>query len=296
MDLDVAILACGNRMKIAIVGAGTVGTAVAVRWRDAGHTIVGITGGATTAAHAARWLPDAPVGALVGVVPAAELVAIAVPDRRIADVAGEIAALLAPGVTAMHFSGALGLEVLRSVTEAGGAALAIHPLQTFADVESALEALEGAAFAVTADDEDTASLGDRLAADLGGRPFRLANEDRPTYHAAAVFASNYLVATSGAALSLFEAAHVPDPLAAMRALQQATLANVHRLGPHDALTGPAVRGDAETIARNLDAIAATMPMLVAPYVALCRTTMDVAADRLDASGRALVEEVLERWS
>jgi predicted short-subunit dehydrogenase-like oxidoreductase (DUF2520 family) len=283
-------------MKIAIVGAGTVGTAVAVRWRDAGHMIVGVTGRAATAARAARWLPGMPIDDVATVVPGAEVVAIAVPDRAIVDVAREVASALDAGAAAVHLSGALGLDALGSIEDAGGIALAIHPLQTFADVEGAVEALDGSAIAVTARDDDAAALGDRLALDLGGRPFRLADDDRPTYHAAAVFASNYLVVTSGAALRLLEAANVPDALDAMRALQQTTLANIHRLGPRDALTGPAVRGDAETIDRNLTAIAAAVPSLVGPYVALCRAAIDVAADRLDGSGRSAIEEVLARWS
>ena len=174
--------------------------------------------------------------------------------------------------------------------------MALHPLQTFADVAGAIEALAGCAVAVTAADEEGAQLGDGLARDLGGRPFRLADAQRPLYHAAAVFASNYLVAISGAGDALFASAGVPDALAAMRPLQEATLANVHRLGPQAALTGPAVRGDAGTIDRNLSAIAAAMPGLVAPYVALCRTAMGVAGDGLPQTGRDAIEEVLARWS
>ena len=131
--------------------------------------------------------------------------------------------------------------------EAGARPLAVHPLQTFADVAGALEALPGCAVAVTADDDDGFVLGETLGRDLGGRPFRLPDAQRPLYHAAAVFASNYLVAVSGAAEVLFSRAGVPEALAAMRPLQEATLANVHRLGPRAALTGPAVRGDAGTI-------------------------------------------------
>jgi len=115
------------------------------------------------------------------------------------------------------------------------------------------------------------------------------------YHAAAVFASNYLVTISGAAETLFEVAGVPDPLAAMRPLQEATLANVHRLGPRDALTGPAVRGDGETIERNLTAISAAAPTLVPSYVALCRAALEVAGERIAPADRAGVEEVLARW-
>ncbi len=282
-------------MNIAIVGAGTVGTAVAVRWMRAGHAIVAVTGREATVARAARWLPDVAVVQVAEAVAGAEAVAVAVPDRAIEAVAASVAERIDEGTVVMHLSGALGLRVLEPVATAGGVPLAIHPLQTFADVESAIDALDGFAIAVTADREAGWRVGDALASDLGGRPFHLADERRPVYHAAAVFASNYLVAVSGAAESLFEAAGVPDPLEAMRPLQEATLANIHRLGPREALTGPAVRGDAETIGRNLEAIAASAPQLVAPYIALCGEALDVAGKRLPPADRARVEEVLTRW-
>jgi predicted short-subunit dehydrogenase-like oxidoreductase (DUF2520 family) len=197
----------------------------------------------------------------------------------------------------VHVSGAAGLDVLEPLHSAGARRLALHPLQTFTDVEAAIAALPGCHVAVTADDDDGLELGRRLAADLGATPFRLADDRRPLYHAAAVFASNYLVATSGVAERLFAEAGVPEPLAAMRPLQETTLANVVRLEPGGALTGPALRGDASTVERNLDALATSAPETVAAYVAMCRVALDLAerTGRLDASGRRAVEAVLERW-
>ena len=152
--------------------------------------------------------------------------------------------------------------------------------------------------AVTADDEEGSALGGSLARDLGATPFRLADERRPLYHAAAVFASNHVVATSAVAERLFRDAGLPDPLAAMEPLQAATVENIARIGPRAALTGPAVRGDAGTVTRNLEALAADAPDAVAAYVAMCRVALDVAtaAGRLAPEGRAAVEEVLAAWS
>jgi predicted short-subunit dehydrogenase-like oxidoreductase (DUF2520 family) len=283
-------------MRIAIVGAGTVGTAVAVRWLEAGHAITAVAGRDATPARVARWLPGVPV-VDVGAAPAgAEVVAIAVPDDALPDVVATLAGRVDDGAWALHLSGALGLDVLAPLERAGTRVLAVHPLQTFADVEGAIDALPGAAMAVTARDGEGLALGERLARDLGSRPFALSDEDRPLYHAAAVFASNYLVTVSGAALELFTAAGVPGAEAVMAPLQAATLANVRRLGPQQALTGPAVRGDAGTIARSLDAVAAAAPGLVPAYVALCRAAMDVAGSRLPDDHRRGVEEVLARWS
>jgi predicted short-subunit dehydrogenase-like oxidoreductase (DUF2520 family) len=164
-------------------------------------------------------------------------------------------------------------------------------------VEAAVEAIPGAAFAVTAHDERGHGLGERLARDAGGRPFPIADELKPLYHAAAVFASNYLVTVTALAEELQRTAGVPDPIAALTPLQEATLANVHRVGSAEALTGPAVRGDAITLQRNLEALTRHAPGAVRPYVALADLALALAerSGRVPPAGREAVEEVLGRW-
>ncbi|MGZ4131587.1 MAG: DUF2520 domain-containing protein, partial [Actinomycetota bacterium] len=181
---------------------------------------------------------------------------------------------------------------------AGARRLAIHPLQTFPDVEGALAAIPGCSVAVTADDEAGRDLGASLARDLGATPFTLDDALRPLYHAAAVFASNDVVAVSGIAERLFAAAGVPDPVGAMAPLQRTTIDNVGRLGPATALTGPAVRGDAGTVERNLRALAEQVPDAVEAYVVLAGAAVDlgVRAGRLDPTRADAVREVLARWS
>jgi predicted short-subunit dehydrogenase-like oxidoreductase (DUF2520 family) len=113
-----------------------------------------------------------------------------------------------------------------------------------------------------------------------------------------VFASNALVTVSAIAESLFSAAGVPDPRAAMAPLQRASLANVEALGAARALTGPAVRGDAGTIRRNLDALSRQEPDLIPVYVALARSALHLAerSGRVAPAARAAVEDVLAEWS
>ena len=287
-------------MNVAVIGAGTVGTAIAVLLERAGHRIVGISGRAETRTRASSYLPGVPFLEPAAAAAQAELVVIGTPDDVIEQTAEALAAAAAvgPGTSVTHLSGSLGLEVLRAAAEAGARVLAIHPLQTFPDVDSALEGLPGCAIAVTAADDDGSLLGERLAGDVGGEPFRLANDLRPLYHAAAVFASNYLVTTSAIAQSLFGAAGVPEPAGAMAPLQRASLDHVEQLGSAQALTGPAVRGDAGTIRRNLEALGRHAPDLVPPYVAMARATLDIAerSGRLPSGSRVAVEDVLDAWS
>ena len=286
-------------MEVAIVGAGRVGTALAVLWRRAGHRIVAVAGGEATPGRAAIYLPDVPVLDAVGAARAAEVVAIATPDGAIGDVANTIAAAgaVTAGDTVLHASGATGLDALDAPRAAGARVLSLHPLQTCPTVDAALERMAGAGFAVTALDEAGFALGERLARDAGGRPFRLADEAKPLYHAAAVFASNYLVTVTALAHEIERAAGLDDPAALLAPLQEATLANIVRVGPAEALTGPAVRGDARTVARNLEALAGSMPEAVQPYVALADLALALAerSGRLPAGGREEVEAVLATY-
>lgn len=148
--------------------------------------------------------------------------------------------------------------------------------------------------AVTAHEEGGYRLGERLARDAGGRPFRLPDDRKPVYHAAAVFASNYLVVVEAQAERLLRSAGLDTTVELLAPLARATLENFLSEGTA-ALTGPAARGDAGTIRRNLEALAAHAPDVVPAYVALARAALDLAeaAGRLDHEARARVEGALE---
>ena len=245
-----------------MVGGGRAGVAIAVLLQRAGHRIVGVSGRGPTRDRVASYLPDVPVLDATIVVAEAELVIVAVPDDDIGPVVGTIAAAGAflPGQWVAHVSGATPLAVLDPARDAGARRLGIHPLQTFPDPGAGIDRIPGCLVAISADDDDGWFMAERIAEDLMGEPFRLQEDHRALYHAAAVFASNYLVTATAVAEQLLAAAGVDDPAAALRPLQRATVDNVASLGAGDALTGPAVRGDAGTIERNLEALAARHPV------------------------------------
>ena len=287
-------------MNVSVVGAGRVGTAMAVLLGRAGHRIVAVSGRAPTRDRASRFLSGVAFLDPADAARAGELVLVGVPDDDIPTVVGQIAGAggFRSGQWVAHLSGASGLDALAPGRAAGARPLALHPLQTFPDVGGALERLPGCAMAVTAEDAEGYVVGERIADDIMARPFRLDDAMRPLYHAGAVFASNYLIVVSAIAEDLLRRAGVPDPVHAILPLQRASLDNVERLGPAEALTGPAVRGDASTVERNLGALQGSAPEVVAAYVELCRAALELAsvAGRLPVARRAAVEAVLARWS
>jgi predicted short-subunit dehydrogenase-like oxidoreductase (DUF2520 family) len=286
-------------MDVSVIGAGRVGTALAVRLLDGGHRIVAISGRAGTADRAARYLPGVPIRPAPIAARGVEVVIIGTPDDLIEPTASSLAdeGALGEGQMAIHLSGATSLGALSAPQAAGAEVLSVHPLQTFPDIDAALARIPGSGIAVTALSEAGYVLGELLARDVGGRSFRLADESKPIYHAAAVFASNYLVAITALADELFRDAGMLEPVELFLPLQRATLDNVASMGPAAALTGPAIRGDAGTVAANLEALAKHAPEAVPAYVALADVALHLAhrSGRLSAVARAAVEEVLDPW-
>ncbi len=125
----------------------------------------------------------------------------------------------------------------------------MHPLVALPDSERGAERLRSGVWFATAGDP----LISELVAELGGHEFTIADEARAGYHAAAAIASNHLVALLGQAERVGATAGVP--FEALMALVRATVHNVDELGPAAALTGPAARGDNDTIDRHRAALA-----------------------------------------
>lgn len=284
-------------MDVAVVGAGRVGTALAVLLARAGHRLVAVSGRDATRARAEEYLPDVPVLPAVESVREAEVALIGVPDDEIEEVCEAVAGSLRSGTFVLHLSGSAPLSVLDSASRAGSHAMSLHPLQTFPDVEGGLARLPGSHVAVTARDKEGYELGERLAGDVGALPFRLPDSRKPLYHAAAVFCSNYQTVLQAVAERLFVLAGIEDPVPVFAPLARSTLENVLELGPAAALTGPAARGDAGTIRRNLEALSAEAPHTVPAYVELARAAVHLAeaAGRLPGGALKRVEEVLAEW-
>jgi predicted short-subunit dehydrogenase-like oxidoreductase (DUF2520 family) len=234
-----------------VIGAGRVGTVVAARL------------GARLLARG----EDPDLGGC-------RLLLIATPDSEIAQVCRTLAPRLEPGAGVVHFSGATSISALDA---AAGPRACVHPLQTVWP-DRGPDQLEGAHAAVTGDWE----LGASLARALGMTPFALADEAKPAYHAASVFASNYVVTLTHAAVSLLERAGLgrEAALEALRPLQHRTV-DVAGSPP----TGPIARGDAATVAAHLRAVG---PELEPLYRALGRATLPMVPPASAAAVRELL--------
>lgn len=217
----------GSRARI--VGAGRAGGSFATALERVGWLV--------DVRHHGDHLADLGAGV--------DLVLLCVPDAAISLVAASIEP--SDGTVFAHCAGSLGPDVLGSHRHRA----TIHPLVSLPSPEVGAERLRGAWYGL-AGDPIALRLVEHVVEQLGGHGIVVADEDRPAYHAAAVVASNHLVALLGQVERI--AADVGVPLEAFLALAAGSLDNVAALGPAAALTGPVARGDWTTVQRHLSAI------------------------------------------
>ena len=264
-------------LKIGFIGAGTTGTALAVRLSQKECSVVAVSSRTLSSAQKlADLVPDCRVYRTAQeLADVAELVFITTPDDVIAQVCSEVQ--WRGGQSVVHCSGAHSVDILEAAKELGAAVGSFHPLQTFAGVNQAIENLPGSTFALEAEEPLLSKLKE-LTSLLNGSWVELKPGDKVLYHAAAVFACNYLVTLVKLALDLWQGFGVSSKEAtrALLPLLEGTINNINNIGLPNCLTGPVARGDLGTIERHLSALEAKSPSLLITYKELGLQTIPIA--------------------
>jgi predicted short-subunit dehydrogenase-like oxidoreductase (DUF2520 family) len=247
-----------EKPTIAVIGPGRAGSALARGLGAAGYRVAAVQGRhPENAERLAQELGARTTRTAAGALELADLTILAVPDGAIAPLSRELADSIcnAGGKSAVHLSGAQDRAPLGPLATMGVRTGVFHPLQTFARRPESAANLRGSAVGIEAGPPLDAVL-NRMALDLGGEPFSLNGVDRARYHAAAVLAANYPITLLVEAERLMAGSGV-DPEVAHRgllALLRGAVSNLNGSRPREALTGPAARGDTETVRRHLDSL------------------------------------------
>ena len=274
---------------VAIIGAGRVGSSVGYLLSRAGYVVTSVAARtAASAEQAAAFIGAGKATTDVALAAAgAVIVFITTPDRAIKEVCEAIAAAgaLKQGGLVVHMSGAHSLGLLDAAKSSGTDRAVLHPLQSLASKEQGVRTLPGSYFRVEADEASVAAAREIVKA-LGGIELVMPKwspdkESAALYHVGAVSVSNYFVALVDYGLKFYEAlgADKREALKAVLPLIKGTLQNIETLGIPDALTGPIMRGDTETVREHLAAMRKRTPELVLLYKTLARQTVSVARDR-----------------
>ena len=267
-------------VKLGFIGAGVVGTALAVRLSEKGYPVVAVASRSKSSA-------DKLAGAVTGcrayeskqaVADVSDIVFVTTPDDDVPEIVPELK--WRSGQSVIHCSGVDSLDVLQKARDDGAQIGGFHPLQTFASVTKAIENLPGSTFALEAE-EPLLEILKGMAESLEGNYVVLGLGDKPLYHAAAVIACNYTVTLMKMATDLWKAFGVsPDEATkALMPLLRGTINNIENVGLPDCLTGPIARGDIGTVMKHLEAMEEKAPEIAQTYREMGLQTIPIALNK-----------------
>jgi predicted short-subunit dehydrogenase-like oxidoreductase (DUF2520 family) len=267
-------------MKIGIIGAGKVGIALGHVLQNKGFAIVAVASRREESLELARnYIPGKCLYTknVSEVVREADVIAITTQDREIDAVAQEIfrKADKLDRKLFFHTSGAHPATELSPLEQKGAILGSLHPLQTFPDVNSGIVALPRTYIFIEGDEKAIPVL-DLLASTIGFKAVRIESKNKVLYHLSAVFMCNLLTALMHTGEGI--ANRIGIDLMPFFPIIETTLRNIEKKGPLVSLTGPVVRGDAETVASHLEAIKGMEPQ-ESVYRMLSLVALEMAKER-----------------
>jgi len=302
----------GQRLSVSIIGAGRLGTALAIALNKSGHSVDLIVAKSAASARRASKLSGGPGLALSAqqfrrlrpkhreLLEQSSLILIATPDDVIGTITGELADMLrfrntpAPRLVALHTSGALTSNVLRPLRTLGIAVGALHPLVSISDAQSGADWLTQAFFSVEGDAR-AIRVSRRIVRDFGAQAFTIKPSAKPLYHAAALMASPNLTALIDISFEMLSRCGLTanQSQKVLLPLLRSTIENLATANPSRALTGTFKRGDVATVQKHVEAISSkNLFDALEAYVLLGRRSMRMAHRK--SVSRAEIDRILAR--
>lgn len=287
--------------RLNVIGAGNVGQTLAYLWSKAKvFKIAGVTNSTLASAEkAVAFIGAGEAVESIRSLPPADVVMISTSDSKIEDCASALAdaAIVSPGTVVFHCSGALSSSALSALDRLSATVASVHPAKSFPNPIIASQTFKGTYCGVEGEIAACTIL--RLAFEqIGGIVFPVNSNSKSLYHAANVFTCNYLTALLELAIRCFNQAGVSTEtsMALMSPFVTETLANIFKLGPVKALTGPIARGDYQIVSRHRSALAHWNTDAEQLYCLLGKIAAELSEQQGKASQNSLQEirEILGR--
>jgi predicted short-subunit dehydrogenase-like oxidoreductase (DUF2520 family) len=247
-------------MQFNLIGAGRLGMGLArALIHRAGWELQGLCN--TSMASSERAVHQFDLGYAVDQIthlPDAHVTFVTTPDSQLPGVIALLATRTwtKPFHIVVHCSGVYSSALLHPLREQGCIVASVHPFKAFRHIHGDPDIFAGCDCAVDGD-ETAKDLLTSVFVQLGAKMLSLTAEKKPLYHAAATMASNYLVTLVASATAMLVEAGIPsdDAKQMCERIMAVSLQNVQECEQiADALTGPMLRGDADTIRLHLNAM------------------------------------------
>jgi len=274
-----------RKLKIGFIGAGKVGQALGLYFVHHGLTLSGYSSRTAASAQEAAALTGGKwFYRMEDVAKESSVLFLTTPDHALPAVDEEAAALLSThsdwqDKVWLHVSGAHASTCLACLSAAGCPVGSLHPLQSFGNPEISAEMLEKTHFSAEGTPKALQAVR-QILGQTGGSCSKISTRDKPLYHTGACVISNYLVTLLDSGMRFMQAAGMDQDtlFEAVLPLIDGTLKNIREKGTLQALTGPIVRADYDTVAAHCRAIQHAMPQDAAWYRALAEKTVAFAEE------------------
>lgn len=273
-------------MDIGFIGAGKVGCALGLYFKHHGLNVSGYYSRTRhSASEAAIRTGSQEFDSIAALAGSCDVIFFTVPDQAFEELDRKISAQIDARRIGnekiwLHVSGAHPSDILAGIRAAGCAVGSMHPLESFGEPVSSAARLDKAWFTVEGA-EEAANVAETILKHTGGKYRRIKAGDKALYHAGACVVSNYLVTLLESGIKLFEAAGFErkDIFDAIEPLIHATLSNVRGKGTVEAMTGPIVRADFNTVGVHLRAIQTAQPKELDIYRVMAQKTAEMLRDK-----------------
>ncbi len=259
--------------KVSVIGAGIVGSTIAIALFDKGYPIVSIIdrigGSAIGLARSVKCKKASTQ--ITDIAPNSNIILIAVSDDAIETVALQLLKVKINNfkkLLVIHCSGVHSADILQPIKKKGASTASMHPIQTFPASQRGgklLSKLKGIYYGIDGDPE-AIQIVEKIAQDLGGKSVVIQKELKPLYHIACVFASNYMTMFLNVVNDLARTLNLKASWTEVFGpLMTTTMENVVKGSPPSALTGPIVRNDISTVELHLKILLQYTPQFLPLY-------------------------------
>lgn len=265
-------------MKIGFIGAGKVGTALGDYFHQKGLDLSGYASRSLQSAkEAAQFTNSIFYSTYEALIADSDIIFLTVSDGAISNVWNLIKEIPMQDKIFCHCSGSISSQIFSDIHTKGAFGYSIHPLLAIHSKKHSYDNLTHAIFTIEGDQThlDTMMY---LLENLGNPVQNIPTDAKPLYHAAAVFASNHVVALAKVSMDLLINCGFDESsaLSAITPLLMGNVSNIVKEGPTFSLTGPIERNDISTVQKHLNCLGDSYQLL---YKELSKILIEIGKEK-----------------
>ena len=288
-----------RRNRVAIIGAGRVGSALANALCQKGYQIVAIIDKHLSSSEKFRTQIQVEICSnnISKLIPV-DLIFISVPDDSIEIIVNELKVKFEKMKLSrflFHTSGALSSDILEPIQKYGVSTASFHPIQTFFGEKQDYRKFENIYVSIEGDKKAVLKA-KKIINNLGGKFLLIPKEFKPLYHLACTITSNYLNTLLFTVIDLLKMINFSEKksLEILFPLISTTIDNIKKNGLNNSLTGPIARGDVGTVKKHLSILSESFSEYKPLYQELGKVAMNYPSikDKMDSQKYQALEKLL----